>query len=51
MDGHVVAKGLQRRKRGRSELMRVIDIYDASGRLLSHERDGVLSCPYTPSLK
>ncbi len=41
MDGQVVAKGLQRRKHRQSELMRVIDIYDANGRLLSHERDGI----------
>lgn len=40
MDGQVVAKGLQRRKQGRSDLIRVIDIYDADGRLLSHERAG-----------
>ncbi|KAK9844451.1 hypothetical protein WJX74_002691 [Apatococcus lobatus] len=40
MDGQVVAKGLQRRKQGRKDMMRVIDIYDAEGRLLSHERAG-----------
>ena len=40
MDGQVVAKGLQRRKQGRRDMVRVIDIYDAEGRLLSHERAG-----------
>ena len=50
MDGHVVAKGLQRRKRGPGRLLRVIDIYDADGRLLSHERAGVHHCKFSMRL-